>query len=437
MNDWKLEFEEKLTTPEEAVKCIHDGDTVYIGTCTSTAYALTDALGERGDELKDIKINCSHIRYPTRIMTGRDKDTFAITTFFMGAQERVARADGANVDFTSMHLSQVDVFCRDIIPARVAFLEVSKPDENGFMSFGATGVALDTYVKEKAEVIILEVNSYAPYVLGDNNRIHVSEADMIVQADRPISEAKDLPATEDILRISEYVVDQIPDGACIQLGIGGVANAVGFGLKNKNDLSAHTELMTNSVMDLMKQGVITNKKKGYIPGKTTASFSLGTKELYDFLDHNEDMYFQPFPVINDPLNIAKNDNMISVNSAIAVDVFGQVCADNIAGRQFSATGGQLDFVKGAQMSKGGKSFIALPSAGVNRKGERFSKITARLPLGAAVTTPRSEVQYVVTEYGCVNLKLLTMRQRVEAMISLAHPDFRDQIREEVREAGIF
>ena len=153
MNDWKLEFEEKLTTPEEAVKCIHDGDTVYIGTCTSTAYALTDALGERGDELKDIKISCSHIRYPTRIMTGRDKDTFAITTFFMGAQERVARADGANVDFTSMHLSQVDVFCRDIIPARVAFLEVSQPDENGFMSYGATGVALDTYVKEKAEVM--------------------------------------------------------------------------------------------------------------------------------------------------------------------------------------------------------------------------------------------------------------------------------------------
>ena len=437
MDNWKLEYEKKLTNPEEAVKCVHDGDVVYVGTCTSTAYALCDALGERGEELNDVRISCSHLRYPTRIMTGRDRDTFKITTFFMGAQERVARADGAYVDYTNLHLSQVDVFCRDIIPARVAFLEVSRPDENGYMSFGATGVALDTYVREKAEVIVLEVNAYAPYVFGSDNLIHVSEADMIVEADRLISEAKDLPATEDIRQISEYIVDQIPDGACIQLGIGGVANAVGFGLKNKTDLSAHTELMTNSVMDLMKQGVITNKKKGYIPGKTTASFSLGTKELYDFLDHNEDMYFQPFPVINDPLNIAQNDNMISVNSALSVDVFGQVCADNIAGRQFSATGGQLDFVKGAQMSKGGKSFIALPSVGVNRKGERFSKINARLPFGAAVTTPRSEVQYVVTEYGCVNLKLLTMRQRVEAMIGLAHPDFRDQIREEVREAGIF
>ena len=174
-----------------------------------------------------------------------------------------------------------------------------------------------------------------------------------------------------------------------------------------------------------------------MPGKTTAAFSLGTRKLYDFLDHNEDVYFMPFPIINNPVNIAKNDNMISINTALAVDIFGQVCADNIAGRQFSGTGGQLDFVKGAQMSKGGKSFIAISSTGTNRKGERFSKITARLPFGAAVTTPRSEVQYIVTEYGCVNLKVLTMRQRAEAMISLAHPDFRDQIRDEIQEACLF
>lgn len=435
-NNWKQEFESKLTTPKEAVQLIKDGDTVYAGTCTSVAYSLCDALGERADELNDVRLTCSQILYPVRIMSGKDK-AFKIYSYFVGAQERTARANGGFIDFTSVHLSQSPVFCRETAPANVALFEVSEPDSEGYMSYGASGVALHSYVKETANIILVEVNPNVPYVFGIDNKIHVSEVTAIVKGNRPIFEKENMDFDDTIKRISDYVLDQIPDGACIQLGIGGVANAVGFGLKKKNDLSAHTELVTDSVMELMMEGNITNEKKGFLPGKTTAAFSLGTRKLYEYMDHNEKFCYMPFHIINDPVNIAKNDNMISINTAMSVDIFGQVCADNIAGRQYSGTGGQLDFVKGAQMSKGGKSFIAIASTFSDRNGKRHSRIVSRLPFGAAVTTPRSEVQYIVTEYGCINLKPLTMRQRADAMINLAHPDYRQKLRSEVEESGIF
>jgi len=255
-----------------------------------------------------------------------------------------------------------------------------------------------------------------------------------VFADQNLPENPELPVDDVINTISDYLLDQIPDGACIQLGLGGVANAVGYGLKNKNDLGAHTELMGDSLMELMKLGVLNNSRKSFMKGKTVASFTFGSKALYEFVDHNEDMYYLPFPVTNDPVNIAKNDNMISINTALAIDIFGQVNADNIAGRQHSATGGQLDFVRGAQMSRGGKSFIAVTSTYQNGAA---SRIVSQLPLGTCVTTPRSDVQYVATEYGCVNLKHLSMRERVRAMISLAHPDFRPQLIEDAKKIGMY
>ena len=187
-------------------------------------------------------------------------------------------------------------------------------------------------------------------------------------------------------------------------------------------------------MELMKLGVLNNSRKSYMKGKTVSAFTFGSKVLYDFVDHNEDMYFMPFPVVNDPVNIAKNDNMISINTALAIDIFGQVNADNIAGRQHSATGGQVDFVRGAQMSKGGKSFIAVTST---YKNGTASRIVSQFPMGTCVTTPRSDVQSVVTEFGCVNLKTLSMKERVRAMISLAHPDFRPQLTEDARKAGFY
>lgn len=427
-------YEEKVTSPEEAVKCVKSGDTVYVGTCSSVPYALCEALGARQNELEDVTLTCSQIIFPTKLTGCENPKAFHTTTYFMGAQERNMQKHGL-ADFTCVHLSQVDIFCRETAPARVALFEVSPPDADGYMSYGATGVALHSYVKEAAQIVLVQVNPRVPYVYGEKNRIHVSEVDAIVEWEQPLAENPSLPVDDTIRTISDFLLDQIPDGACIQLGLGGVANAVGYGLRTKNDLGAHTELMSDSIMELMKLGVLNNCRKSFMPGKTVASFTFGSKELYEFVDHNPDMYYMPFPVVNDPVNIAKNENMISINTALSADIFGQINADNIAGRQHSATGGQVDFVRGAQMSKGGKSFIAMTSTYTDKQGKLASRIVPCFPMGTCVTTPRSDVQYVVTEYGCVNLKPLTMKERVKAMISLAHPDFRPQLAEEAKACG--
>ena len=304
------------------------------------------------------------------------------------------------------------------------------------MCYGAGGVGVGAHIKDVADIIILQINSNEPYVYGEMNLVHISEATAVVYSDHDLPEPPELPQDEAIGMIADFLIEQITDGACIQLGLGGVATAVGYGLREKNDLGAHSELVSDSIMDLMKLGVLNNQRKNFFQGKTVTGFSLGTKSLYSFLNYNKDFYFMPFTEVNDPVNIAKNDNMVSINTAISIDLFGQVNAESIAGRQYSGTGGQLDFVKGAQMSRGGKSFIAVQSVVNSSKTGRTSRIVSQFPAGTIVTTPRSEVQYVVTEFGCVNLKELCMRDRVGAMISLAHPDFRPMLADEARRAGI-
>lgn len=429
------EYNEKFKTLQEAVKVVKNGDIIYAGASTSIAYGLCEALGTRAEELEDVTIVSSQVIRPLEIMSSKYPKAFKSLTFFMGPKEREMHYNGLG-DFTSVHLSQIDIFCTQTAPANVAFLEVSPPDGNGYMSLGCNGVALGVHVLEKAKTAVLQVNKHVPFVCGENHLIHISQADVITECDQKLAENPGIEFDDTIKTISGYLIDQIPDGACVQFGLGGVAAAVGYGLKNKNDLGAHSELMTDSIMELMELGVVNNSRKTYMTGKTVASFAFGSEKLYKFLDRNPDVYFMPFTEVNDPVNIAKNDNMISINTALSIDLFGQVCADNIAGRQFSATGGQLDFVRGAQMSKGGKSFIAVTSTYQDKKKGMSSRIVAQFPMGTAVTTPRSDVQYVVTEFGCVNLKPLTMKDRVRAMISLAHPDFRPQLAEDAKRAGI-
>ena len=244
-------------------------------------------------------------------------------------------------------------------------------------------------------------------------------------------------ADEEVLAMARFLLDEIPDGGCIQLGIGEVASAVGFGLTGKNDLGCHTELMTDSIMALMKSGVINNSRPKFIPNKTVVGFAFGSKALYEYLDHNEDMFFGPFPVVNNPMNIAQNDNMISINTAMSIDLFGQIASEGMGTRQFSGTGGQGDYVRGAQMAKGGKSFFAFKSTlGKNPDGSPKSRIMPFFPPATIVTTPRSDVQYVVTEYGMVNLKHLTVRDRAKALIDIAHPDCRAQLTKQGKELGI-
>ena len=433
-SNWKEIYRQKLTTASEAVKCVKSGDDVYIGTASSTAYGLCRALGERTEELTNVRLCCANIGKPLRIF--QEPEHFSILTYFMGPMERMAQPQG-NVDYTSVHLSQNEIWCRETCPPDVAFMEVSLPDEYGYCSFGASGVALSSYLLKTDCKVVLQVNRHVPYVFGEENLIHVSEADYIVEYDEELFEVGNIEKTHEIELISGYILDKIPDGSCLQLGIGGIANAVGFGLKDRNDLGVHTEMMNDALAFLIKNGNVTNKYKGNYKGKSVATFSLGTKDMYQFLDHNPNIYFLPYHKVNRPSVIAANDHMVSVNGCISLDLTGQVVADNIAGRQYSGVGGQLDFVQGAQMARHGQSFIAATSVNVSKRtGAVTSRIVSRFPEGTRITTPSSEVQYVVTEYGCVNLKPLSMNDRVRAMISLAHPDFRDQLREEAVARGL-
>ncbi len=427
-------YRERLTTAAEAVKCVKSGDNVFIGTCSSAAGDLCDALADRKDEIRDITVGCSLVLKPLRLLQG-EIEGFRLNTFFVGPQERAA-IDRGQGDFTSVHLREIPIWCHETSVPDVAFLEVSPPDENGYMSFSSSGVILHRFMADEAKTVILEVNRRAPYVYGEQNLIHVTEADAIVESDRPLGENIIRPVDETVQQISRVILEQIPDGACIQLGIGNVATAVGYSLVDRNDLGIHSELMSDSLMDLMKMGVVTNKRKTLLPGKTVVGFSSGSEELYRFLDHNEDMYYLPFPLINDMTLIGRNDNMISINTAMSADLYGAISADNITGRQFSGVGGQLDYVRGAQMSRGGKSIIAMTSTFVDKRGERHSRIVPYFPPYTAVTTPRADVQYLVTEYGCINLKPLLMKDRIRAVISLAHPDFRDQLTACAREAKL-
>lgn len=431
----KKVFDEKKMTASEAVRLIQSGDKVYVGTCSSVAYSLMDALWERRDELENIGILLSQALEYSKILGTPyhevEHNPFYIQSYFVGKYERVAYKNGMPMDYTSFHLSQIDVWSKGAGRPDVCFLEVSPPDENGYCSYGPSGNALHDILRENARVVILEVNKQVPYICGERSLINISEADAIVEVDRPLSEMEEGDADETSDKISDFIMEEIPDGATIQLGLGKVSTAIGYGLMHKNDLGIHSELMSTPMMHLMQNGNVTNRKKGFHDGVSVFAFAFGNQELYNFLDYNPQMYGASFPYVNDPRNIAKNKRFMSINTAMSVDIYGQVAADSMGWHQQSAVGGQIDFVKGAQWSEGGKSFIALPSSFI-KNGKRVSKICLTFPEGTAVTTPRSEVQYVVTEYGCVNLKTLNMSDRVRAMISLAHPDFRDQLTDEAK-----
>ena len=432
-------YRDKIMSGAEAAKLVKSGDRVYVGTASSFSYDMLDALWDRRDELEDVAILCSMSVRPSRMFSA-DHDghnPFHVETFFLGAQERIAhRKHGMPLEFTCFHLSQIDLWCKYVGKPDVCFFQVSMPDENGMVSCGPSGGCMYTYLAENARNIVFECNAQVPYIMnGEKHLLPLSMADAIVYADYPVSPLARDEVDEISQKISDFVMDEVPDGATIQLGLGKISTAVGYGLLKRNDLGIFTEMFNEPMMELMKNGNVTNKNKGFMDGLSVFAFSMGSNEMYNFMDHNPDLYAGTFPFVNDPRNIAKNKRMMSINTAMSVDLFGQVAADSMGFTQQSAVGGQIDFVKGAQWSEGGKSIIALASS-FERDGQRQSKICLNFPAGTAVTTPRSEVQYVATEYGCVNLKKLNMSDRVRAMISLAHPDFRDQLRDEAREHGL-
>ena len=429
--NWQSEYDRKTVTAGEAVRLVESGHRLYIGTCSSVAFELMRALWERREELYDVEILSSNIISPTPVFDEVDGNPFSYCTYFMGPGERRVRDNGLPFSFTSFHLSEIGIWIRDIAVPDICFFDVSMPDENGYMSYGPTGVGLHAELKEKASRVLVQANKRTPYVYGQDNLIHVSEVDAVVEVDEPPSAAGNPEIDEVTRQLSDIIVEHVTDGSTIQLGLGTLSTAIGFALGEKNDLGVHSEMFNQPLADLMIKGNVTNRYKGFLDGMSVFSFSLGTGGLYDYLDKNEKIYCAPFQFVNDPRNIAKNRKMLSINTTMAMDLFGQAASDSLGWEQQSATGGQVDFVRGAQWSEGGKSIIAATSSFI-KNGRRVSRILPFMPEGTAVTTPRSDIQYVATEFGCVNLKALRMADRVRAMIGLAHPDFRDQLTEEAK-----
>jgi 4-hydroxybutyrate CoA-transferase len=419
---WVELYRRKLTSAERAVERVRSEDRVYVHPGCAAPAVLTDALLKRATALHDVEI--LHLLCLGRAdytLPAYDKH-FRHNGLFLGANVREAVAAG-RADYTPILLSEIEsLFCSGELPLDVVLLQASPPDEYGFVSLGV-GVDCTLNAARCARHVIAEVNRQMPRTLGDTF-LHVSKLNAIVESDRPLLELKPEPFSDLHRRIGENIEPLIPDGATLQLGIGGIPSAVLACLGDKRDLGIHSEMCSDSVMPLIDAGVITGDRKTLHRGKVVIGFVLGTAELFRFVHENPLFEFRPVQYVNDPFVVAQNERMVAVNSAIQVDLTGQVCSDSIGTQPYSGFGGQLDFIRGAARSKGGRPIIALPSTA---KDGTVSRIVPMLDPGAGVVTTRADVHYVVTEFGVAYLHGKTLRQRAEALIAIAHPKFRDDL----------
>ncbi len=417
--NWKDMYNNKIVTAEEAVKTIKSGDRIVTGHACGEPQQIISAMVKNKDNYKNVEIvhmiSMGKSQYAMPDMAGH----FRHNSLFVGATTREAVFDG-RADYTPCFFSQIpNLFKEGTLPVDVAIVQLTRPDEHGYCSFGVSNDYTKT-AAESAKIVIAELNDKMPRTMGDSF-IHISDIDYIVETSNDIIELKP-PKIGDVERaIGENCAKLIEDGSTLQLGIGAIPDAVLLFLKDKKNLGIHSEMISDGVVDLIESGVVTNKLKTLHPGKTVVSFLMGTKKLYDFVDNNPSVEMYPVSYTNNPIVIAQNYKMVSINSCIQVDLMGQVVADSIGLKQFSGVGGQVDFVRGASMAKGGISIIAMPSTASKGK---ISRIVPFLDEGAAVTTSRNEVKYVVTEHGSAYLSRKTLKDRARALINIAHPDFR-------------
>lgn len=426
--DWIQQYQSRIVTPEEAVRQIKSHQRLFLTGNCSVPQKILAALVEYAPNLEDVEICHALTVGPADYVKPDLQGHLRVNTMFISSNIRKAVHEG-RVDFTPVLLSEFPLlFKRKILPVDVALIHVSPPDEHGFCSFGIE-VGLTKSVAESASMIIAEVNQQMPRTLGDSF-IHVSRLSYMVPTDYELPELPmaDEGNAEIYEKIAAHVAELIPDGATMQMGIGAIPDAVLKHLFTKKDLGIHTEMFSDGVIDLVEAGVLTNSRKTLHPGKIIAGFILGTKRLYKWVDDNPLIELHPTEYVNDPFIIAQNERMVAINSAIEVDLTGQVCADSIGHRLFSGVGGQLDFIYGSSRSKGGVPIIALPST-----AKDFSRIVATLKPGAGVVTTRNHVHYVITEYGIADLYGKTIRQRAKALINIAHPKFRDELTRQAKE----
>jgi len=422
---WQERYADKLKTAQVALRAIRRGDNIFIGSGAASPQLLIEEMTRRADDFVDTEIVHLLTLGAAPYVERRFRHRFRHNAFFVGANVREAVAEG-RADYTPIFLSEIPaLFKRRRFHLDVALIQVTPPDAHGFCSFGVS-VDIVKPAAESADIVIAQVNPCMPWTLGDSF-IHVDQIDALVEHEAPIPEFRYPEPDEVAQKIAENVAGLIEDGATLQLGIGAIPAAVLDYLasaRDKKDLGIHTEMLTDRVVDVIEAGVITNTRKTLHPGKAVCSFCLGTRRLYDFVNRNPFFEFRPADYVNDPFVIAQNERMVAINAALEVDLTGQVCSDSLGYLFYSGIGGQVDFIRGAARSKGGRPVIVLPST--TEDGER-SRIVSRLSEGAGVVTTRGDVRYVVTEYGVADLYGRSIRERALALIYIAHPKFREEL----------
>ncbi|NYB74707.1 acetyl-CoA hydrolase/transferase family protein [Sedimentibacter hydroxybenzoicus DSM 7310] len=434
MNIWKDVYNQKLLTADEIAKQIESNTMCATVIGAGEPVSIPEAIANRA-----INENLNGIIQITLLSISNNalwentdlKGKFDHISLFIGS-DTVRKAVWDNkIEYIPAYYHQMPSYYEDYLNPDVFYAAVSPMDEHGYFSFGVSGDCSMT-LKKAAKKIFLEVNENMPRTHG-NCFIHINEVDAVCEHNRSLPElsSKNISDVEQI--IGDNIAELVPDGATLQLGIGGIPNAAAVALKNKYDLGIHSELFTESMVDLIEQGIITNSRKTIHEGKSIVTFALGSKRMYDFINDNIGVEFHPVNYVNDPYVIGMNDNLISINSCLEVDLFGQVSSESLGPRQYTGVGGQVDFVRGAAKSNGGKSIIAIQSTA---KNETITKIKPILTAGSIVTTPRNEVDYIVTEYGVARLKCKSIRERVKELINISHPKFREELSFEARKMNL-
>jgi butyryl-CoA:acetate CoA-transferase len=424
------EYRDKCVTADEAVKVIKSGDWVEFGFAASMPLLLDEALARRKDELHDVKLRGGILLQPLAILEcDPEGEHFVWNSWHMFAYERQLAEKGLAY-YIPIRYAECSRYVRENLSTDVTAIQVSPMDEHGYFSFGVT-VQHYAAAVEKARAVIVEVNEDMPRVYGGfEHMVHISQVDYIVEGGHSGLPELNLPSPSEVdKQIAAHILPEITDGACFQLGIGGMPNALGqmIAQSDLKDLGIHTELLVEGFVKMVEAGKVTGLRKQLDKGRIAYTFAMGTRKLYDFMRNNPSLAAYPTNYTNHPGTALKNDNFISINSALEIDLSGQICCETVGTKIYSGSGGLLDFVEAAYFSKGGKSFICLPSTYKDKQGQVKSRIKAVITSGSVITATRPSLMFVVTEYGKVNLKGLSSWQRAEALISIAHPDFREEL----------
>lgn len=428
---WKEEYADKLCSADDAAALIKSNDRIAMSGGTSVPYEFSRALSRRTGEIKNVGISMGYAMALFDYMKPENHESFYLETVFVGPMERICMEWGV-CQFVPIHLGETADYIHSS-NINIAVSRVTPPDENGFMCRSNFASFLDLETIRNADYVIVEVNKHMPRLVAPDFKIHVSEVDRIIEHHEPIFEVPNIEISDAEKTMAGFIADMIPDGSTVQLGFGGLPNAIGYNLINKKDLSIYSEVATPAMKTLIEAGVINGSKRSVHKGrKVVAGFCVGTNDFYDYVQNNEDFEFNLIGEINNPLNIAKNDNLVAINNALMLDLTGQVASESIGSKQYSGTGGQVQFIWGAKFAKNGKNILAINSTFNDKDGNLRSKIMPTFPENTVVTTSRNDVEYVVTEFGVAYLRYKSIMDRAKALINVAHPDFRDELKFEAK-----